>query len=465
MQAVVPGGQWRMFLNVTPDWRVFAYTMGVALLTGIGVGLWPAWRATGAGMESALKQDASGLGRAARGPWSRRNLLLTTQVALCLVLLAGAGLLFRGATHARATEPGFDSKHLLVMLRVAPESAAPTAVARQALLREVVARTEALPGIASVAWGRAPYLGHGIQPFETDDGRWINGCVTNSVSANYLETLAIPVIAGRSFTVGEQESRAPVMIVSESAARHLWPEKNPLGRRLVNPKRNYDGSRETFTVIGVAKDARLTLLSQTDAVDLFFPRPLPIDSMLLVRTRGAPEAALQSIFGALHDVSAILPSQALVMTMEEGPMKLQRLMAEGPAAFGSALGVLALVLASVGIYGVVSFVVARRTREIGIHLALGAQKRDVIGLVLRQTLRPVGWGAGLGLLGATGLSVLIAKLVINPEIPDLTYGAGAFPSATLVGVAGLLLGVILLAAFVPARRAAKVDPIVALRAE
>jgi putative ABC transport system permease protein len=267
------------------------------------------------------------------------------------------------------------------------------------------------------------------------------------------------------FTTLEQETSAPVVIISESAARHLWPGKDPLGRRIEHPKRNRDGSRDSFTVIGVAKDVRLTLLSQTDAIDLFFPRPLPINGMVLAHTRAAPEAAFQSVFAVLRSVNAILPSQALIMSMENGPIRLQQLLAEGPATFASVLGLIALVLASVGIYGVVSFVVTRRTREIGVHLALGARGGDVVLLVLRQTLRPVVLGAALGLVGAVGLSVLLTKLVINPEFPDLTYGAGAFPSATLIGVLVTLLAVIFVAAFIPARRAAKVDPLVALRCE
>src|SRR5262249_27600451 len=136
-----------------------------------------------------------------------------------------------------------------------------------------------------------------------------------------------------------------------------------------------------------------------------------------------------------------------------------------PATIAAALGGLALVLASVGVYGVVSFVVARRTREIGVHLALGAQKRDVVSLVLRQALPPVAWGAGVGLAGALALAPLLERMVVNPEIPDLTYGAGALPSATLLSVLGMLLAVIFAAALIPARRATKVDPMIALRAE
>jgi ABC-type antimicrobial peptide transport system permease subunit len=288
--------------------------------------------------------------------------------------------------------------------------------------------------------------------------------VKNEVAANYFEALGIPLVAGRSFTVQEQETRAPVMVISQSAAHQLWPGKNPLGRRLASWQ-NRDGNKSFFVVIGVTRDARLTLLSQVDKIDLFFPRPLSADATLLVHTRLPPTVTFQSTFAALRDVNPTLPSQALLMSMEQGPMQLQRLMAEAPAMFATLLGGLALVLAAVGIYGVVSYLVARRTREIGIHLALGAQKTDIVRLVLRQTLRPVVWGAGIGLAGAVAVSVLITRLVLNPEIPDLTYGAGAFPSATLLCVLALLLGVILLAAFIPARRATKVDPMVALRCE
>ena len=171
-----------------------------------------------------------------------------------------------------------------------------------------------------------------------------------------------------------------------------------------------------------------------------------------------------SIFAALHEIDPSLESLS-VGTMEAGPIRVQWLMAEAPANIASPLGGLALALAAVGIFGVVSFGVARRTREFGIRLALGAQKRDLIALVLRQTLRPVAWGAAFGLAGAVAVSVLLARLVLNAEMPDFTYGAGAFPVATFAGALGVLLGVIALAAWLPARRAAKVDPVVALRAE
>lgn len=459
----ITGGSISFTLDVSPDWHVLAYALGVSVATGIGAAVWPALRATRASLESQLKRSASEHGASETG--RSRHRLLATQIAACLLLLAGAGLLFRGAARALRTEPGFDARHLFV-LRINPRTTAQDAATHLALLREVQARVGALPEVDAVTSAeRAPYFGHSIGPFLTDEERWVDGCVSLRADANYFATLRLPLIAGRGFTPQEVETRASVVVISESAARRFWPGSDPLGRRIFQPRRGRDGGREAFTVIGVAKDARLTLLSQTDAADVFFPRPLAADGWFLVHTRGAPETALPATLAALRQLDSTLPSQSLLLTMEKGPMEIQRLLASGPAMFASVVGVVALVLAAVGIYGVVSFVVARRTREFGVHLALGATGGDVVALVLRQTLRPVAWGAGIGLAGAVVLSVVIKRLVLNPEIPDLTYGAGAFPSATLIAVFALLLGVILLAAIIPALRAAKVDPMVALRAE
>jgi predicted permease len=459
------GGAVSLSLDLTPDWHVFVYTVVVSIATGIAAGIWPALRATSASLESQLKQAGSGGAAVAGRSGRQRNLLLTTQIAACLLLLAGAGLLFRGAMHALTTDPGFDAKHLF-LLRIDPATTSPNAAAHLALLREARARLAALPEVDAITWTeRAPYLGHSMSPFETDDGRWVKGCVLNRGDAAYFETLHLPLIAGRGFTAQEVETSAPVVVISQSAARQLWPGQDPLGRRIFYPKRRTDGSRDSKIVIGIAKDARLTLLSQVDAVDLFFPHPIAAGGLFLIHTRSAPEAALASTFAALRRLDAALPSQSLLLTMEKGPMEFQRLWAAAPATFASLVGGIALVLSSVGIYGVVSFLVARRTREIGVHLALGAQRGDIIRLVLRQTLQPVIWGAVFGFAGAIGLSVLLTRLVLNPEIPDLTYGAGAFPSVTLAAVLGLLLAFILLAAFIPAHRATKVDPMVALRCD
>ncbi len=457
------GGAVSFALDVSPDGHVLAYALVVSIATGIVAGIWPALRVTRASLESELKRSASGHGPTESG--RPRHWLLATQIAACVLLLAGAGLLFRGAARALNTDPGFDAKHLF-LLHIDPSTTAPDAAAHVALLRETQARIAALPEVDAITWAdRAPYLGHGINSFLTDDNRWMNGCVTIRSAANYFATLGLRLVAGRAFTAQEEATNAPVVILSQSAALRLWPGHDPLGRRILEVKLNRDGSRQAYTVVGVVQDARLTLLSQTDAADVFFPRSIRADGVFLVHTRGAPETALASTRAVLRGLDATLPSQSLLLTMEKGPMEFQRLWAAAPATFATFVGAVALLLAAVGIYGVVSFLVARRTREFGVHLALGATSRDIIRLVLRQTIQPVVWGAAVGLAGALALSVLLTRLVLNPEIPDLTYGAGAFPSATLLGVLAMLLAVILAAAWLPARRATKVDPMVALRCE
>jgi len=402
----------------------------------------------------------------ASGTFGRRNYLLAVQVAASLLLLAGAALLLRGASRAMVTDPGFDAPHLLGVIAWSNLSTtAPTAANQVRRAREIDARLRTVPGVVAVSGAdRVPFSGHSISPFITDENRWVNGCVTMNVDRDYFATLGLRLVSGRTFTADETASAAPVVILTQSAARHLWPGRDPLGRSLHSPQRGPAGEPGTpYTVIGVIQDARFTLLSQVDDVDLFFPQAATAGWM--VRTRGVPEAVIPSLYAALREVDPQLESQSAVWTMEKGPMRVQRIQAEVPANIASLLGGIALALAAVGITGVVSYGVARRTREFGIRLALGAQKRDVVALVLRQTLRPVAWGAAVGLSGAVAASVLLARLVLSAEMPDFTYGAGAFPVATFAGALGVLLAVIALAAWLPARRAAKVDPVVALRAE
>lgn len=381
----------------------------------------------------------------------------------------GCGTALSRGAHALVADPGFETKHLF-LLSFNLRAVATTPAAQAALQHEAVERVRALPEIASIARAvHVPFVGHSITMLLTDDWTWIDGCVMDQVSEDYFTTLGLPLVSGRMFTQAEVETGAPVAVISESAARIFWPGKNPLGRRIsgritAHPTRQAPPAM--FTVIGVVRDAHMTLLSKLDKANVYYPQPpSDLSGWMLVRSRVAPEAAYRSVYAAAGALNASLRSQTTILGFEEGPMQLQRLMAAAPATVASVLGGLALVLASVGVYGVVSFVVARRTREIGIHIALGAQRRTVVGMVLRQTLRPVAWGAGFGLVGAVALAVLLERSLANPEIPDLTYGAGAFPSFTLVGVLGTLLGVILAAAFIPARRAAKVDPMIALRAE
>jgi predicted permease len=458
----VSGGAIRVLLDLTPDWRVFAYTSLLSILTGALVGILPALRATSIDLNAALKQE----GAHASSYQAGRNFLLAAQVAACLMLLAGAGLLFRGVWRSHSVDLGFETGHLLVMgTNVA--SLAPPGPARNALLSRAIGRVQSLPDIVSLAWAdRPPFIGHGSGAFENENKARVP-CLFNAVSDRYFETLGIPLLAGRNFTLPEVEQEAPVVIVTEIAARRFWPGLSPIGRQILSPPwLRRQMKHETFMVIGVVRSVRSTYLSKPDEAFLYFPKSLPANiGVMLVRTRIAPRAVVTATQAALGSVHPNLPSQTYLVTLEEGPVAIQRMMAEAPALVASCLGLLALILAAVGIFGVASYLVARRTREIGIHMALGARSRDVVRMVLWQSLRPVAWGSGIGLAGAFGVSALLRATVLMPDVPDLTYGAGAFHPVTYAAVSAILAAVVLIAVLVPLRRAICVQPIEALRDE
>jgi ABC-type antimicrobial peptide transport system permease subunit len=245
-----------------------------------------------------------------------------------------------------------------------------------------------------------------------------------------------------------------------------WPGQNPVGQ-IIAPGRLISGpdTTKSYTVIGVVRDARTNFLSRPDPGAEYFPYSFARSGSFLVRTHASPALATRAIRVALTQVSSTLTARSAIMTLSDGPIALQRLMAEAPAIVALSLALLGLALASVGVYGVIAQIVARRTREIGVYMALGATGTQVVGLVLRQTLRPVAWGAALGGLGAVGVSLLLRSVIAMPDAPDLTFGAGPFDPTVFAAVAGTLGVVVLAACLVPARRAAVVDPAEALRTD
>jgi len=221
-----------------------------------------------------------------------------------------------------------------------------------------------------------------------------------------------------------------------------------------------------YTVIGVVPDVRSQFLSRMNGPSVYYPYGFHKSrGTFLVRTRGAPAAAINDVRAALASMSPALASRTHIITMQDGPMALQRLMATFPATIALVLAVAGLALASVGVYGVVSQIVTRRTREIGIHIALGAARRSVVWLVATKTLRPVAWGAAIGGISAFALSLVLRAFISAPDVPDLTFGAGTFNPAVFAGVLAVLLIVVIAALIVPARRAIMVDPVRTLRSD
>jgi predicted permease len=458
----VSGGALGFHLDLAPDWRVFAYTAALSLLAGLAIGVWPALQASNGDVHVALKRGGGGSEQGYRGLWTRRNLLVSAQVAACLMLLDGAALLFQGAWRSGSVDPGFEMKHLLVV-GVDPSGAASTAAARDGVIRKLRERIAALPQVASVAEAfNPPLLGHASAQFETETGKNVP-CGDNVVSSGYFATLGVPLLAGRDFRPEEAEQRAPVVLISERAAREAWPGQNPLGREIKLPPRIHPEVRvRRATVIGVVANVHSTFLSKPDQPFVYFPGPLGNE---LVRTRTSPGAAARAVLETLSEIDPRLPASTFVISMEDGPFEVQRMMAEAPATASIILGTLALVLAAVGVFGLVWQLVARRTREIAIRMALGAGRRDVTKLVLAQTLRPVALGAAAGLAGAAGVSALLARMVVAPDMPDLTYGVGAFQPLAFCVVLAVLAAVVVAACLGPLRTAARIAPADALRME
>ena len=456
----VTGGLAGIFLDIDVDWRVTAYAALLSLAIGLGVGLWPALRAARGDVNVVLRQGSTSTGGAS--VWGKRNLLLALQVASSLVLLTAAGMLLGGLRLAHEIDPGFDADHMLVVYVDDDATGMARAVRREAISR----RLAELPEVRSVAWTtRVPFAGTHLRRGDTR-----NGPVTISlddVSASYFETMGMPILRGRTFTRQEVESNAPVMLVSESLVRLRWPNGDAIGRSVpVNDLLSGPDTTKSYSIIGIVRDIRSNFLSRLNGPSAYYPRAFDgTFGAFLLRTRGTPASATNAVRVAITGISPLLSGRTHIVTLQDGPMAVQRLMAQAPAALALVLALAGLVLASVGVYGLIAQIVTRRTREIGVHMAIGARPLQVVGMIVRKTLRPVAWGAGAGTIAALGLCFFLRALISVPDVPDLTFGAGAFNPLVLVGVLSSLLVAVIAACVIPAHRAANVDPTVALRSE
>ena len=455
-----------LVLHVTPDVQVFLYVFLISVFAGILFGLAPAFESSRAALSSSFKANhESSPSRGRR----LRDVMIGAQVAICLALLIAGSLLIRGSIHAVQMDTGYDGKHVINVELNFPDEAQYNHAKKLALLREIRTRIKALQGVASVTVGRPPD-GGGVRVanIALDGDRVASGgaqpiAFYTYVLPNYFQTLSIPLLAGRGFEpqAGVQE---PSVILSESQAAALWPGKNPIGRRLTldtttqfHSKTEMLPDKVTYQVVGVVRDSRGVQLDASDNAQIYLP--LPEDRIdehpMLVRTQFDPAALMDSIGNQISSVDPNLVAYTSTldqMLRETAPFVVSR----SSAAFASTVGLFGLLLASMGIYGTVNYMVVLRTREVGIRMALGASRRSVLALMLRQCTRPVLAGLGAGLVLAVGVSRLLHTLL---------YGLGAIDLVSFAGVSILLLAIALVAAYVPCRAATRVDPVVALRCE
>src|SRR6478609_4802535 len=445
-------------LVITLDPRVLAFAVGIALLTGFLFGLAPAWSATKPALTSVLKEETGGA--AARAPlWSFRNFLVAAQIALSVIALVFAGLFIRSLRHAQQADPGWNTRNL-ALLSANISASGYTGERGVAYYRAAVERARAIPGVIDATLASGALLNGGgqlrtIRPQGEDDNLRTKGQLMayNHVWPGFLKTLGIPLVAGREFTAADDERHPLVVIINEHLAKLAWPNRDAVGQTI-----KVFGSETPVEIVGVVKDVVYDNIGEDPKSYVFFSIAQEADrggfGTLQVRTQGDAAALIPTIRKEIQSLDPSLPL-VNITTMEES-IRQGLWASRTGAALLSIFGLLALVLAAIGVYGIMSYTVGKRTREIGIRMAIGAQRGDVLRLVLNQGLLI----AGLGLV--TGLS---AAFLAARYFQNFLLGIGAGDALTYAAITLILSTVALLACLLPALRATKVDPLIALRTE
>jgi macrolide transport system ATP-binding/permease protein len=455
LALVHPPGLHRIALDVNPDLRVFGFTLLLSAMAGFVCGLMPALRSSKQDLGAAVKEESKAFGQRV----SKSGLggaLVVSQVAVSLFLLVAAGLLVRALQKAQTVAPGFEMRNVHVVSPDFHLRGYDSARAGE-FQRELTKRLEAIPGVKSVGLARTAPLGSSfaitrlaIQGREPAPGSRPPTVNFNTVSPGYFEALRIPIVRGRNFSPQDLAEEARVAVVSESLARRYWPGEDPIGKRF-----NGGGASAYREVIGVAKDIRNVYLWTSVEPYLYLPpsRADSADMQFFVRTEGSAAPLMGAVLESVRAIDRSL--QVSTQPLDEN-LALWIWPSQMGALLSGALGFLALLLASAGIYAVMAYAVTQRTREIGIRMALGSQNRDVLGLLLREGMRRVGVGVAIGLLASIGGSRLLSRFL---------YGLSSLDGLAFAAVSVLLAAVALLACWIPARRALRVDPMIALRYE
>jgi predicted permease len=453
--AVHPPGQAGLRLDVSPDWRVLTYTLGIALMSGITFGLLPALRVSRHSPTAALRGDWGNSGGVSSG--SRlRGALIVSQVAGSLFLLVTAGLLVRALERAQTIDPGFELKNVLVVSLDLRQRGDDDSLSEE-YHRKLSDRIRAMPGVQSVAMGRTIPLGTSFtqvsflpEGLEVPAGQPLPGVNFNIVSPGYFDTLQIPLQKGRAFTAQDVPSAPRVAMISAAVARVYWPGQDPIGKRFKQGRNSED-----YRVVGVTRDIRNVYLWAADTPYVYFPyaQASPEDKLrrtLFVKATGNSSALMASLPGVVRELDSSLP--VTIRSLQDNLANWTWPSQIG-AAVSAGLGMIALLLATMGIFGVTSYVVRQRTREIGIRMALGAQPRDVLKLFLRQGGGRIALGLLIGLGASWAASRLFARFL---------FGLSAMDAVTFVGASVLLALAAVAACWIPARRATRVDPLIAL---
>jgi putative ABC transport system permease protein len=433
-----------MAIDATPDARVLAFALLASIGSAVVFGLAPALQASKPDLHAAMKVDVTGMDR--RSGARLRGTLVGLQVAVCMVLMIAAGLLLRGLATTQNVDPGFDYENVAVAsfdLTAAGYDTARAAVFQ----RQLAERVDALPGV-DVAHTTLPplYPGNFLMAARLGGQDQFFPLYYNDVSPTYFSLTGIPIVRGRAFTEADTAEGSRTIIVTEATARRFWPGLDPIGQTIEFPV----SSSETVSreVVGIARDTQIKRIGEVPSVYAYLPPTTNSQPRLQLLAKS--DVGFAATASSIRDIAREL-DPALVVRVEplEANLDLWRSLASLSSMLATALGALALVLAAVGIYGVVAYSVGRRAREIGIRIALGANARSVVSLMLKRTMRPVVIGAAVGLAAAMGVSQVLSSVL---------FGVSPVDPVALISAGVVVAGVAFAAGTLPARRAARVDP-------
>jgi putative ABC transport system permease protein len=442
------------------DMRVFVFTAAVALVTGILAGIAPALRISRIDIHSTLKEAGRSGGAASSG--RLRNVLVVTEVSLAIVLLLAAGLLIRSFNALQRVDPGFRVQGLLTAEITLPQARYPKADSRAAFFRDLLAKIAAIPGVRSVDVSSSlPMVGGNASNFVIEGRPAVasgaqNFALWRTPTVGYFQTLGIPMRRGRAFMEVDTATAERVAIINERMARMYFAHEDPLGKR-IKWSRDPASPAPWMTIVGVSGEVRSYQLGAQPSPEMFAPfaqQPQPF-AMLAIRTWSLdPTPVAGAVRAALREVDRDQPMTNVRSMQSVVSESLTE--AKYVSGLTALFACIAMLLAVMGIYGVISYSVARRTHELGIRMVLGAGTQDVVRLVLRQAMIVVGIGLAIGVAGALAVSRLLSSWL---------YGVSARDPLTFIAIPLALAVVALVASYIPARRATRVDPVVALRCE